>query len=193
MDKLNIKDAEGAKHLIAQAVTAEGQQFLGRKAPDGKTLLGAALCTGNLIVAREMLTRGVDPNTGRLRGDDAKELPDQMPFECALDLASVEMLLDAGLLETARNKSGFGPLHVLVENNRLNETELLLKRGFSPNLKQADNRIPLHTAAYYGNLAMIELLLKYGSDVSARDHAGSTPESWARSQNKGDAVQLLRR
>lgn len=192
VEALLAGESAAAMQVLSRSVAAEGPQFVSRTAPNGKSLLGVALCADDLAVARRLIEQGADPNTGRLNGASQSGLPKELPFECAQNISAIELLVSSGMSEAATNRSGFTPLHVLVEKNMLKEAGYLLRRGYSANIKQGDHRIPLHTAAYYGYLEMMKLLLVHGSDISSRDHAGSTPEAWARSQGKQEAVELLR-
>ena len=90
-------------------------------------------------------------------------------------LDCVECLLDAGADKHAVDTLNYTPLHIAVQNNRLDVVQYFVSIKCSLNRRGIGNFTPLHVAANYGYVDILETLIKGGADVDCQDAAGNTP------------------
>lgn len=85
----------------------------------------------------------------------------------------LESLLKAGLDPNRSNQDGIFPLHIAVENGRVEEVRILLENGADPDVGDPNGVTPLHISYSYDGLAEIsDLLLSHGADPNKRDKLG---------------------
>jgi uncharacterized protein len=141
------------------------------KSPSGETALveairGGVFKGGNLLVVRELLKLGANPNlAGRFIGDTsplhAAVFNNEQNFERDNGPAIVEALLKAGghVSSTSYYRQQT-PLHVAAGSQNTKGAALLLKAGAKVMPRDEDGKTPLDLAQ---SSSMIELLKAYGA------------------------------
>jgi len=154
---------------------------------------------------RDLLARGMDPNTVDPNGDPVLLIAVRSGWD-----ATTDMLLAAGAKVDAQNRFGDRPLMVAALNGNLAMCKKLLARGaeLSPpgwtpliyaasndqidvmrylidaganvNAESANGTTALMMAARGGHRQAVDLLLARGADVNHRNQNGATALSWAR-------------
>ena len=73
----------------------------------------------------------------------------------------------------------------------------LISHGADVNAREVDGETPLMRASYWGHAKVVEALLDAGADKELKATSGrskgKTALDFARRQNKGDVVAILRR
>ena len=142
-----------------------------RKGPTGETALveairGGAFRGGNLIIVRELLKFGANPNmTGRFIGDSsplhAVVFNNEKNFERDNGAAIVDALLKAGAhVSSVAFYRKQTPLHLAAEMQNTKAATLLLRAGAKVMPRDEDAKTPLDLAQ---SSAMIELLKAHGA------------------------------
>lgn len=119
---------------------------------------------GQIDEVRKMLAEGIDVDSRLNDGSTALHwavLHDQ--------LATVDVLLDAGADPVALNRNGISPLFLAVQNGSETVVARLLEAGADPNTLAESGETILMTAAHTGKPEVVELLLANGAFVDARD------------------------
>ncbi|MFB5651737.1 ankyrin repeat domain-containing protein [Leptospira wolffii] len=89
------------------------------------------------------------------------------------DFYYLEELLSCGLDPNRSNSFGIYPLHIAVENGKLDAVKLLLSYGADPNVRDSNGVTPLHISYSYDGLAEIsDLLIRNGANPNLRDNIG---------------------
>lgn len=151
--------------------------------PQGDNPLHAAARRGRVIIARELLKNGADPN--------AKNGADQTPLEIALtggktQLASV--LIHEGATDDPQDLL-FVVVRAGVDDR--DSLELLADRGADVDAKDHTGSAPLHIAVDAGRRLLTKRLIDLGADVNLVDEAGRTPLSIATKNDITPIIDLL--
>lgn len=136
-----------------------------------------------------MLMEGVDPT----------QQPDTLGRKSALHAAAQRgalelcyMLVQAGAVVDAQDKTLRTPLLEAIVNNHLEVTRYLVQSGASVYHTEDDGYTGLHHAAKLGNLHIVHLLLETGQvDINAQDSGGWTPIIWAAEHKHMDVIRAL--
>jgi len=177
-----------------------------------------AVVTDRSGAVRDMLARGMDPNTVDPNGDPVLLIAARSGWETTLDL-----LLNAGAKVDAPNRFGDRPLAVAALNGKLNIVKKLHARGaelnppgWTPliyaatsnqlevmrylidaganvNAESANGTTALMMASRGGHTEAVELLLARGAEVNHRNQSGATALSWAQRGGFGLIEQALTR
>ena len=108
------------------------------------------------------------------------------------DLATVELLLDAGATVTTENRYGVTPLLLAAENGHAPIINRLLSAGASANDAVGENETALMIAARSGSPNTVTLLVAHGADVDAREQwRGQTALMWAAVENNPEVAKVL--
>ncbi len=83
------------------------------------------------------------------------------------------------------------PLHVAVEEARLDTSRALLELGSDANARDMFGASPLHQAAAQGNQGLATLLLAYGADPWAIDDSATTPPQLAERSGNAALAKLI--
>jgi ankyrin repeat protein len=148
--------------------------------------LANALRDRNFKVARELLSRGADPNA-RASRDSWPPLA-YAALSGPLDLVSA--LLAAGARVNGGGIDGC-VLHIAISNARLDVAKVLLEAGANPNKPRSDGSTPLMRAVLQGDVTFIRYILEVGADVNARDHDGNSALLVAAMNRKGKVQKLF--
>jgi len=167
---------------------------------------------------REMLARGMDPNTVDPNGDPMLLIAARSGWETTVDI-----LLTAGAKVDAQNRFGDRPLAVAALNGKLaivkklharggalnppgwtpliyaatnNQIEVmryLIDAGANVNAEAPNGTTALMMAARGGHTEAVDLLLARGAEVNHRNQSGATALSWAQRGGFGLIEQALTR
>lgn len=115
---------------------------------------------------------------------------DQAFWKTNPTVAIVNEAVEKGNDPAQRNRGGFDPVVLAINNQAPNETvkHLLTFKGNEVDKNTHDSRIYLHWAAARGNVEIIEFLLNKGSNVHAADSHGNTPLNFAASGGQKNTV-----
>jgi ankyrin repeat protein len=182
---------------------------------NGRSLLHAAVVSGNLRLVQLLISRGANINHRNRLGSTAL-----MGAAAAGDNEMITMLLSAGADVSARRTPYESILLAPVHNGHLETVHLLLKAGADcrfdsaallaeavrqkqfqilkllletgadPNARGTRDSTALMWAAAFDNLSYVRLLLAHGADPSARDVDGKTANDWAMREGR-DVTQVL--
>jgi uncharacterized protein len=108
------------------------------------------------------------------------------------DVATVDLLIQAGANVKTTNRYGATPLWVACTNGSAPMVDRLLKAGAEVNTLSADGETPLMIASATGNIEVMKALLKFSPDVNVREtRKGQTALMWAAAEGHADAAELL--
>lgn len=163
--------AAGRGDLVALRRELTRGADVNRKSPTGETALveavrGGAFRGGNLIMVRELLKLGANPNvSGRFIGESSPlhtaVFNNEKNFESDNGPAIVDALLKAGAyVSSIAFHRKHTPLHVAARMQNTKAAILLLKAGAKVMPRDEDGKTPLDLAE---SSAMIELLKVHGA------------------------------
>lgn len=138
-----------------------------------------------LIVAKELLARGADPNIPDTMG----QTPLHLAARCWWDEGARD-LMQAGANIEATDHTLSTPLHVATREGFPQMTELFLSKNADCGARDHIGATPLHYATHDRSLGF-PILIKKGADINALDLLGATPLHWAAKQGQEFSVQNL--
>jgi len=149
---------------------------------DGKTALHA-LCDqekkGFVMFHMEKYKKA------QIKEEDRKEKINEAHFEI------FQLLLRKNADVSARDDSGWMPIHYVVKNGRIIEMELLIQNGASVNALLEDKETPLHLAAWHNRQAIVKNLLEKGAEINAVNEYGTTAYDWAKVNGHTAIIDIL--
>ena len=108
------------------------------------------------------------------------------------DLATADLLIDAGANVHAANRYGATPLWLACINGSAPIVERLLEAGADPNTRMPEGDTALMMAARGGSVASVNALVRRGADVNAQEEwKGQTALMWAAAANHAAVVTAL--
>lgn len=145
----------------------------------------AAILGGQLSKVKDLIEKGVSPNTVLPNGDT--------PLTYALRSDSFDVadyLIDSGAADvTLENGLGETPVMLAVYKNRPDEFEKMIKLGAT--VRKDRGWTALHYAAAGASQKLIERVIALGADVNAQTAAGVTPLMMAARRPSIPAAELL--
>ena len=90
-----------------------------------------------------------------------------------------------------KNITGTTPLHLAVQNEKIEMVQVLLEHGAKINAQDNCKMTPLHISAWKGNAGMTKLLLKYGARKDLVNEKGWTPLKMAKICHNENIMALL--
>jgi len=136
---------------------------------------------------RTLLKQRVDVNAPQ--GDGATALHWAVHND---DLATLDLLLQAGARPNAADDTGATPLFLACTNRSAAAVEKLLAAGANPNAMLISGETALMTCARTGDAKAVAALLARHADVNAREPLrDQTALMWAASQKHPEAVAVL--
>jgi ankyrin repeat protein len=144
-----------------------------------------AILNGQLSKVKELIEKGVSPNTVMPNGDT--------PLTYALRSDSFDVadyLIDSGAADVKlENGLGETPVMLAVYKNRPDEFEKMIKLGAT--VRKDRGWTALHYAAAGSSEKLLERVIALGADVNAQTSAGVTPLMMAARRPSAPAVQAL--
>lgn len=164
---------------------------------DGNTAFNYAAKSGNLILLKSLLEKGVKYNDNALLFAAQGSRREVTPIETYKYLVE-----DLKIKPTATNKSGETVLHLLASKPNQTETiNYFLSKGVDANKADNEGNTPLMIAASARDTAALELLLPMVKNNNAQNKKGEsaltmsvksgTPEATILLLNKGADVKVL--
>jgi ankyrin repeat protein len=168
--------------LIAMLKKAGGKAV----AATGAEELKRALDSGSLAAVKQVLAKGVDPNSVVLLDFTALTVASQSG-----KIELVRALLDKGADPNRRGKEdGALPLHTAADKGHAQIVQLLLKKGANPNLL-AQGKTALMAALSKSEAAIAKLLLTSGASPKIKGEDGITTLMTAVFSDEQEIVSLL--
>lgn len=179
-----------------------------------------AIIRDDFVRVRELLQRGLDPNTldshgnpgvvramrndswrvaqvllqaPGLRVNDANP-QGETPLMLACIKGQLDLVRELLSLGARINQPGWAPLHYAASADAphsLAIAQLLLDEHAYIDAESPNGSTPLMLAAQYGSQAMVELLLNAGADVQLRNQLGLTAVDFARRSDRDYMVRIL--
>ena len=176
-----------------------------------------AVATNDSATIRQLVARGVDPNSRDPDGQPAiiralREDANQAALtlavlpgsdvnvvnkhgETPLMIAAIKGQPDVckALIErgAAINRPGWAPLHYAASSEALPVVRLLLQQGANIDASAPNGRTPLMQAALYGSEDVVAALLAAGADRQLRDERGATAAELARNAGRHYLIERL--
>ncbi|CAH0549306.1 unnamed protein product [Brassicogethes aeneus] len=188
---------------------------------DKRMALHVAAATGNVKIAKVLLSNGADINAQDINGysplmfaviknhtETAEFLINQgadvnlrgskdnrTALQAAAATGNVEIanvLVSNGADINAQDIKGKSPLMFAVNKNHTETAEFLINHGADVNLRGSkDNRTALHVAGLTGNVEMANVLVSNGADINAQDINGYSPLIFAVDNNHTKITEYL--
>ena len=171
----SARQAEAARVLIEHGADINAVY------QDGVTPLQAAVITGNVDVAKQLIVAGAGVNPQ----EQPAGMKNPLLHRAIQSPDMVKLLLAAGADVRARGSNDYTPLHEACSqtggDNVKTVITLLIAAGANVNAaSSSDGNTPLHKAAYSGNIEAVRLLLESGANVNAINAEGKSPLAMAR-------------
>ena len=177
-----------------------------------------AIVFDQVPVVRNLIYRGMDPNTPTEKGEpalvfavrsgapktvayllkqpgiqiDATNMADETALMLAAnanDLASANLLIEAG---ASVNRPNWTPLHYAASKGHTAMIRLLIENDAYIDAESPNGTTPLMMAAYYASPNAVKLLLEEGADPLLRNQGGQTALDMALVKDKKLSAQYIR-
>lgn len=103
----------------------------------------------------------------------------------AVEVKTVELLVEKGANVNAKDIEGYTALHLAVTEKRLEIVRELIKSGADVNAEEYGNKcIPLHLACMVGEKEIVEELVKAGGEIEQADKFGMTAMDYSKEVTK---------
>jgi ankyrin repeat protein len=177
-----------------------------------------AIVFDQVPVVRNLIYRGMDPNTPTEKGEpalvfavrsgapktvayllkqpgiqiDATNMADETALMLAAnanDLASANLLIEAG---ASVNRPNWTPLHYAASKGHSAMMRLLIENDAYVDAESPNGTTPLMMAAYYASPNAVKLMLEEGADPLLKNQDGQTALYMALVKDKKLSVQYIR-
>jgi ankyrin repeat protein len=177
-----------------------------------------AIVFDQVPVVRNLIYRGMDPNTPTEKGEpalvfavrsgapktvayllkqpgiqiDATNMADETALMLAAnanDLASANLLIEAG---ASVNRPNWTPLHYAASKGHTAMMRLLIENDAYVDAESPNGTTPLMMAAYYSSPNAVKLMLEEGADPLLKNQDGQTALDMALVKDKKLSVQYIR-
>lgn len=213
MNKLTLAALGRRRLVLACALALAG----GSAAAGAYEDFFRAIAVDNDAGLRDLLARGVDPNTLDPKGqhglflaarDGSRKVferllqhpqirPDEANAvgETPLMMAALRANLEAMTALIARgariNRPGWTPLHYAASSPSVAPVRLLVEQGAQIDARAPNGNTPLMLAARYGSEDSVTLLLQRGADRSLRNERNHDAADYARLDGRESLAQRL--
>lgn len=176
-----------------------------------------AIKQDNDLALRNLLARGVDPNTRDEKGmpglyvalqegalkaagvllasprlqAEIRNPADESPLMMAALKGHLDIAARLIKLGADVNKPGWAPLHYAATHGHLQIMRLLLDEHAFIDAESPNGTTPLMMAASYGTPEAVKLLIEAGADIHMRNQKGMTALDFARRAERPDSVELI--
>ncbi|MBK6866989.1 MAG: ankyrin repeat domain-containing protein [Burkholderiales bacterium] len=176
-----------------------------------------AIKQDNDLALRNLLARGVDPNTRDEKGmpglyvalqegtlkaanvllasprlqPESRNPADESPLMMAALKGHLDIAARLIKLGADVNKPGWTPLHYAATHGHLKIMELLLEEHAFIDAESPNGTTPLMMAASYGTPEAVKLLIEAGADIHMRNQKGMAALDFARRAERPDSVELI--
>lgn len=181
--------ASGDLGLVTTLLRAGANGKSGARGCRGRTLLDAAVESGNEKVVSCLLTAGAHADVNVRSGSKRRSALHRAAF-LGHDAVSRTLMLagaEVGLLDSNKRT----PLLLAARGSHIHVVYSLLFGGACPNAKDRRQSTALHIAADLGHADMVGALLLKGADTHLADDCGRTPLHLAAEKNHLGAVEVL--
>ena len=135
--------------------------------------LVAALHGGDIRVAELLRQHGADIDVQGTK--DGLLLHRAIEWPSNLAVSAAQFLLTHGADINARRTDLSTPLHLAVDQGKLEVAQILLQHGADINSRNIGGKTPLHLAAVQGHFEVAQMLLQRGADIASQNVDGETP------------------
>ncbi|WP_353282907.1 ankyrin repeat domain-containing protein [Wolbachia endosymbiont (group A) of Pogonocherus hispidulus] len=110
----------------------------------------------------------------------------------AVEVKTVELLVEKGANVNATDIGGYTALHLAVTEKRLETVRELIKSGANINAEEYGNKCtPLHLACMVEKVEIVEELVKAGGEIEQADKFGMTAMDYAK--NSKEITEVLKK
>ena len=166
------------------------KKMLKKKAARAKEAgaLHAAVASGDVVDARELLELGANVNEPKSEEDSTTPL---LVAAAKGNVEMVKLLIKSGANLDAQDDCDNNALHVACSKGHVNVVSRLIKAGCDVETRAGNGATALHLAARKGHDDVVELLLDSDMQIESLDGKGATPLHAACSGGYEDVVGLL--
>ena len=207
IQKLIEKGAQANNELVTKAIEIASEEvalaLLNKTEQVDPSLLSKASRNGMTQVIKELLRKGIDPQSGLLpailykQTDVVRQLlvagvePDFRMLKNAINYHftdGVIAILNSGIIKKLEDDNGNTPLHLIAVNYKpddLRMADIFIEQGANVNAKNQNGETPLHLAVRGGipNLPLIEKLINQGGLVEAKTYDNKTVIDYTRDKD----------
>ncbi|WP_341814047.1 ankyrin repeat domain-containing protein [Wolbachia endosymbiont (group B) of Dendrolimus pini] len=110
----------------------------------------------------------------------------------AVEVKTVELLVEKGANVNAKDIEGYTALHLAVTEKSLETVRELIKSGGNVNAEEYGNKCtPLHLACMIGEKEIVKELVKAGGEIEQADKFGMTAMDYAK--NSKEITEILKK
>ncbi|QDH18349.1 ankyrin repeat domain-containing protein [Wolbachia endosymbiont of Carposina sasakii] len=110
----------------------------------------------------------------------------------AVEVKTVELLVEKGANVNAKDIEGYTALHLAVTEKRLEIVRELIKSGADVNAEEYENKCtPLHLGCMVGEKEIVEELVEAGGEIEQEDECGMTAIDYAK--NSKEVTEVLKK
>ncbi|MFP3016242.1 MAG: ankyrin repeat domain-containing protein [Wolbachia sp.] len=110
----------------------------------------------------------------------------------AVEVKTVELLVEKGVNVNAADARGYTALHLAVTEKRLETVRELIKSGANVNAEEYGNKCtPLHLACMVGKVEIVKELVEARAEIEQEDKFGMTAMDYAK--NSREITEVLKK
>jgi len=155
---------------------------------EGFTLVHAAAISGNEMILKELIKKGLKPKI------NSKDEGGRTPLLWAAQEGNKSIaakLIELGADIDSSDNEGFTALEIATSENSVDFVKMLIESGVDVNKTTVDGGRAIHAACAWGNMEVLELLINAGAIVNIQDNEGMTPLHFACEHCFSEIAELL--